>query len=182
MRIHTDRFETVLPKGRFFTPPTQPPKPPKPPQKDSNRLIWAALAVGAIVGFSLPVITSQGTKPAATVAPGYPPMPLDPTPIPTPAPASRPIPVHRLPVPTPAQPLDAPRAPLVHVRPVGSVMNVVMPDGRVLNTRYMGELPSPANLPRTGGQPGDEWYTRSDNHCWVLGTLPGSVTTGWIDP
>ena len=58
-----------------------------------------------------------------------------------------------------------------------------MPDGRVLTTRYMGELPNPGYLPRTGAQLGDEWFTRSDHHCWVLATVnPNTSTVGWVDP
>lgn len=172
MRIHTDQFETVLPKGRFFTPPVQP---PKKAHKRSCVLILTSLAAGAFLGMALPMITNRDvpqvklTPPATSVDP-------------TPAVPPRPLPVHRLPVQAPVQPLDAPRAKLVHVRPIGSVMRVQMPDGRVLTTRYMGELSSPNNLPTRGGQLGDEWYTRSDDHCWVLGNLPETATVGWIDP
>jgi hypothetical protein len=168
MQIHTDRFETTLPKGRFFTPS------PKKPQKKTGLMIASALAVGLVLGIILPVITNRDVSPNVEKV-ARPAPPLDAT---TPAPT----PAHRLPMPAPAQPLDAPHAQLVHVRPIGSIMRVQMPDGRVLETRYMGELPSPLHLPRTGGQLGDEWYTRTDNHCWVLGNLPGSVSTGWIDP
>jgi hypothetical protein len=180
MRIHTDRFETVLPKGRFFTPPVHPPK----KALQSPRVLilssLALLALGTLLGLSLPVVTNRDvprvklTPPATSV---------DPTPVPTPAAPPRPLPVHRLPVPAPVQPLDAPRAKLVHVRPIGSIMRVQMPDGRVLTTRYMGELASPGNLPTRGGQLGDEWYTRSDDHCWVMAPVTeGSQSVGWVDP
>jgi hypothetical protein len=58
-----------------------------------------------------------------------------------------------------------------------------MPDGRILSTRYMGELPSAANLPRSGAQLGDMWFTQNDGNCWVLAPFgAGSSTVGWIDP
>ena len=75
------------------------------------------------------------------------------------------------------------RAQLVHVRPIGTYENDLMPDGRVLTTRYMGELSSAAGLPAHGSQLGDMWFTRNDSHCWVLAPIgAGSTTVGWIDP
>ena len=182
MRIHTDRFETVLPKGRFFTPPSKPPTPPAPlkPYQDSRVLILSALAVGTFLGLLIPAITNRDVPQVKLTPPAT---SVDPAPVPTPAAPSRPLPVHRLPTPVPVQPLDAPRAKLVHVRPIGSIMRVQMPDGRVLETRYMGELSSPNNLPTRGGQLGDEWYTRSDDHCWVMAPVTeGSQSIGWSGP
>jgi hypothetical protein len=58
-----------------------------------------------------------------------------------------------------------------------------MPDGRIINTLYKGDLPSAASLPRSGAQVGDMWFTRNDGHTWVLTPIAaGSSTTGWVDP
>jgi hypothetical protein len=72
---------------------------------------------------------------------------------------------------------------LLHIRAIGTYENDRIPDGPVLNTLYKGELPSARNLPTTGGQMGDMWYTKNDGHCWVLSPITtGSQTTGWVDP
>lgn len=177
MQIHSDRFETVLPKGRFFTPPVRPPKlSPKIP--GWVPFLLGGCLLGVLLGGLLPVVTNKGVPPDPLKE-----LQAAPTPIPTPAPAPLPIPTHRLPTPVPATPLDAPRASLVHVRPIGSIERNVMPDGRVLTTRYMGELPNTGHLPTRGGQLGDEWFTRADQHCWVLAPVTtGSQTIGWVDP
>lgn len=83
------------------------------------------------------------------------------------------------PVPVPG----APRAQLIHVRGIGTVENDRMPDGRLLTTTYKGELPAVGDLPRTGAQLGDMWFTRRDGHAWVLAPVAaGSSTVGWVDP
>lgn len=82
---------------------------------------------------------------------------------------------------TPVLP-TAPRAQLLHIRAIGTYENDRMPDGRILTTRYMGELASVANLPR-GAHLGDMWFTRNDNHCWVLAPINAyTQSIGWVDP
>jgi hypothetical protein len=186
--MHTDQFETVLPKTeRFF-----PPKSVKAPPSELHWLtrMWLLL-FGAFMGvlFCTAGLAALGTlfMPKNVPAPLVPPpqMRLLPsTPVrPTPAqPTLLPEVRRAAPVPVPLAPVT-PRAQLLHIRTVGTYENDLMPDGRTLRTLYKGELPSAANLPRTGGQPGDMWFTRNDGHAWVLAPLaPGSATTGWIDP
>jgi hypothetical protein len=80
-------------------------------------------------------------------------------------------------------PPPAPKAQLVHLRAIGSFEYVRMPDWRLLGTVYRGELPSAADLPRTGAQLGDMWYTRADGHSWVLAPISaGSSQICWVDP
>lgn len=166
MQVYSDRFETVLPKeGRFFSPKTKPSRFQKPS-------VWSFLVIGILIGvvfmaLSRPQSAPVALTPAVTV--------------PTPAP---PLPEVRRAMPVPVYSTNAvPRAQLIHVRGIGTVENDRMPDGRLLTTRYMGELASAANLPRNGAQLGDMWFTRNDGHCWVLAPLgAGSSTIGWIDP
>ena len=171
MQIHSDRFETTLPKERFFTPPT------KPPVRKSTD--WRAVIITGIIAVAFCAIVKQFTSLQLPVPPA-------PTPTWTPPPTDppAPTPVPRLQTPVLPAPLDVPpHAQLVHVRPIGSIENNVMPDGRVLTTRYMGELPNTSHLPTRGGQLGDEWFTRADQHCWVLAPVTtGSQTIGWVDP
>jgi hypothetical protein len=168
MRMQTDRFETTLPKEHFFT------RPPVPTRSAKRKSGWlGTLILGGISGMALMAIFHQssqspaGVSPAPTVA------------VPTPPPLPDPTVARALPVGV----ATAPRAHLVHIRALGTYENDRMPDGRVLNTLYKGELPAVANLPAHGGQPGDMWYTKNDGHCWVLAPIAaGSQTTGWVDP
>jgi hypothetical protein len=169
MQVYSDRFETTLPKGaRFFTPPTKQKLPPK----KTGHLTFIGYLIAAIFG-GLFLAKLDQPKPAIVATPA-------PTVAPTPPPLLDPVPVQRaLPVPTTG---STPRAKLLHVRPIGTVENDRMPDGRVLTTRYMGELSGAGSLPTRGANLGDMWYTQNDGHCWVLAPLPGSSTVGWIDP
>lgn len=137
------------------------------------------LILGAFLGIILMLMsqTHQEQHPAAAVptveTKATPPAdwPDKPTPVPAPRAQLMPIPMS-----------SVPRAQLVHVRPIGSVENDGMPDGRVLTTRYMGELSGASSLPTRGANLGDMWFTQNDGHCWVLAPIPGSSTVGWIDP
>jgi len=168
MQVYSDRFETVLPKeGRFFYQPT---KQPKTVEYRVLGYLLADVLIGAVV-MAIPRPQPQ-SAPAPVTAPAVV--------APTPPPLPDPVPPRAFPVPSQG---SVPRAQLVHVRPIGTVENDRMPDGRILSTRYMGELPSAANLPRSGAQLGDMWFTQNDGHCWVLTPLgAGSSTVGWIDP
>lgn len=176
MQIHSDRFETVLPKTERFFSPSKPKSQPK-------ELNWGFLALTGIlcgfailVAYQLPVV---GQKPAPM------PVPAKPIEAPTPPPAAVPIPTPEVRLAQPVLPPVnvTPRAQLVHIRAIGTFENDRMPDGRILGTIYRGELPSARNLPTRGGQPGDMWYTRADGHTWVLAPVTeGSQTTGWVDP
>lgn len=141
--------------------------PPKPPPK---RVAWLSyLIIAALVGMFF-MKPARETKPAAA--------------IPAPAAVATPTPVRRAELmPMPVTPSNPPRAQLLHIRPIGTTENDQMPDGRILTTLYKGELPSVANLPRSGAQLGDMWFTRNDGHCWVLApAVAGSQTVGWVDP
>jgi hypothetical protein len=168
MQVYSDRFETVLPKeGRFFYQPT---KQPKTVEYRVLGYLLADVLIGAVV-MAIPRPQPQ-SAPAPVTAPAVV--------APTPPPLPDPVPSRAFPVPSQG---SVPRAQLVHVRPIGTVENDRMPDGRILSTRYMGELPSAANLPRSGAQLGDMWFTQNDGNCWVLAPFgAGSSTVGWIDP
>jgi hypothetical protein len=168
MQVYSDRFETVLPKeGRFFYQPT---KQPKTLEYRVLGYLLAGVLIGAVV-MAIPRPQPQ-SAPAPVTAPAVV--------APTPPPLPDPVPPRAFPVPSQG---SVPRAQLVHVRPIGTVENDRMPDGRILSTRYMGELPSAANLPRSGAQLGDMWFTQNDGNCWVLAPFgAGSSTVGWIDP
>jgi hypothetical protein len=91
------------------------------------------------------------------------------------------------PPPETVAPVDAPRAipraSLVHYRVLDSVEDVQMPDGRILTTRYKGELNRVGELPRRGASLGDMFYTRADRHAWVLAPVSaGNTAIGWVDP
>jgi hypothetical protein len=165
--MQTDRFDTVLPKTeRFFSPARPNPQQQKPP------VVLGYLLIGVLLGAILMALP----KPRQELSPaGIGAIPVvAPTP-PPPLPEVRP--------PSPVAVASAPRAQLIHVRTIGTYENDRMPDGRILNTLYKGELPSAANLPRSGSQLGDMWYTKNDGHCWVLAPITtGSQTTGWVDP
>jgi hypothetical protein len=163
--VYTDRFETVLPKGRFFnSPPVK--------QKTTN---WQALAITAIAAATFIVVVRQSNPPTTV------PVTAPTTVFPTVAPLPDPKPIHEQ-VLAPVTP-SVPRAQLVHVRPIGTYEYLRMPDGRVLMTHYMGELANTMRLPTRGAQLGDMWYTRADQHSWVLAPLStGSQSIGWIDP
>jgi hypothetical protein len=140
----------------------------QPPPKKTGHLTFIGYLIAAILG-GLFMAKLDQPKPVAVVA------------TPTPTPASTPTPTVLRAFPVPVQ--TVPRARLVHLRPLGAVENNQMPDGRVLTTRYMGELSSAASLPTYGANLGDMWFTQNDGHAWVLAPLansPGSV--GWIDP
>jgi len=168
MQVYSDRFETVLPKeGRFFYQPT---KQPKTVEYRVLGYLLADVLIGAVV-MAIPRPQPQ-SAPAPVTAPAVV--------APTPPPLPDPVPPRAFPVPSQG---SVPRAQLVHVCPIGTVENDRMPDGRILSTRYMGELPSAANLPRSGAQLGDMWFTQNDGNCWVLAPFgAGSSTVGWIDP
>jgi hypothetical protein len=181
MRIpQTDRFETTLPKEHFFNSPRT--------KKQSKQTDWHAVIITGIVAVTFIAAVKQIVthQPAATPAPApavvAPHKEVKPEdfgfiPVPTPLPEVR----RATPVPVPVP--STPRAQLVHLRPIGTYEYDQMPDGRTLQTLYKGELPSAANLPRSGGQPGDMWFTRNDGHTWVLAPIAGgSQTVGWIDP
>jgi hypothetical protein len=168
MRIHTDPFETVLPKERFFTPPPKPETAPRRP-------VWSFVICGGILLAAILTVT----RPQPMAAPAAPsrevqaPSAAGSRPLPDPSPVPRAMPVAVT---------TAPRAQLLHIRPIGVFENDTMPDGRVLGTTYRGELADVANLPKFG-QLGDMWYTRRDGHCWVLAPIyAGSQATGWVDP
>jgi hypothetical protein len=166
MRIQSDRFETTLPKEHFFNSPRPKQAPKQPP------VFLGYLLAGTIIGafaMAIPKLHQESAPIATkTAAPTPPPLPEVSVPV-----------ARALPVPVPS----TPRAQLIHIRPIGTFENDTMPDGRILGTTYKGELPSAANLPRTGGQLGDMWFTRADSHAWVLApTTVGSQTLGWIDP
>jgi hypothetical protein len=173
MQIHSDRFETVLPKtARFFTPSKTK---SQPKEFDWKFLLSTGLLclIAIYVAFKLPVV---GPEPAP-FAPNAPVIPIAPTPRPQPTPEVR----MAEPVLPPVS--EPPRAQLVHLRTIGTYENDRMPDGRILGTLYRGELPSARSLPTRGGLPGDMWYTRADGHTWVLAPVAaGSQTMGWVDP
>lgn len=165
MRIHTDSFETVLPKERFFNPPKTKQAPKEKP--------WALVILAGILLVAMLAVTQPRSSSPAGVAPVV---------APTPPPLPDPVRVSRA-MPVPVTMETVPRAQLLHIRPIGVFENDRMPDGRLLGTTYRGELAGPGNLPRTGAQLGDMWYTRSDQHCWVLAPVTGgSAITGWVDP
>lgn len=172
MQIHSDRFETTLPKEHFFNSPRFSLRRTRRPQPWLGFLILGSIFLSAILA-----VTHHNPPPPVS------------QPEPTPPPAPPPLPEIK-PVAAPrAQPVispvtdGVPRAQLVHIRPVGTFENDRMPDGRLLQTLYKGELPSAASLPRKGGQPGDMWFTRADQHTWVLAPIfAGSQTLGWVDP
>jgi hypothetical protein len=168
MQVYSDRFETVLPKeGRFFYQPT---KQPKTLEYRVLGYLLAGVLIGAVV-MAIPKPQPQ-SAPAQVTAPAVV--------APTPPPFPDPVPPRAFPVRSQG---SAPRAQLVHVRPIGTVENDRMPDGRILATRCMGELASAANLPTHGAQLGAMWFTRNDGHCWVLAPIgTGSSTIGWSDP
>jgi hypothetical protein len=145
------------------------------PPKSEPKAWGIYLILGAILFALGAVMPKTHQEPAKTIVAA--PTVLAPTPPPLPEVTTpRALP---MPVPSTGQ---APRAQLLHIRGIGTVENDRMPDGRVLTTRYMGELSSTAHLPTRGAQLGDMWFTRNDGHCWVLAPLPGSSTVGWIDP
>jgi hypothetical protein len=160
MRVQTDRFETVLPKkARFFSP------------SQSKAKDWRPVIITGIAALTLIAAIKQSQPPVAAPAKES---------VQAPAPPRLPDPIIT-PVPRLAT-TSAPRAQLLHIRPIGVFENDTMPDGRVLGTTYKGELANVASLPKFG-QPGDMWYTRADGHCWVLAPIyAGSQTTGWVDP
>jgi hypothetical protein len=167
MQIHSDRFETTIPKEHFFTrPPTS--ALPKKTQRPWLGYLITGVAVAVLVGsfqHQSPSLSPAGVTPAPVATP-------PPLPDPSPVPRAMPVAV-----------ATAPRAQLLHIRPIGVFENDRMPDGRVLGTTYRGELQSALQLPRTGAQPGDMWYTRADGHCWVLAPVyAGSQTMAWVDP
>lgn len=168
MQVYSDRFETVLPKtARFFTQPKPQPAKEKPWALIASACLITVLTVALIVPRQ-PATSSRDVQ-APSVAPLPPPIPDVAPPVP-----------RAMPVPTTG---SAPRAKLVHIRALGSVENDRMPDGRILTTRYMGELSGAGSLPTRGAQLGDMWYTQNDGHCWVLAPLsPNSASIGWIDP
>jgi hypothetical protein len=176
MQIHSDRFETVLPKGRFFTPSKQ---------FNPSKQDWRAVIITAICAVTLIAAIKQIAShwslashwSPAGVSPVAAPTPVWTAPLPDPKPVQTPALFE--PVLNPATP---PRAQLVHIRAIGTFENDRMPDGRVLGTVYRGELPNVAHLPKYGNL-GDMWFTRADQHCWVLAPIQaGSQITGWIDP
>lgn len=171
MQIHSDRFETVLPKGRFFTPPKQ---------STSSKQDWRGVIIAVIAAVTTIAAIKQivsHVSPAIAVASTPPPAPAWIPPLPDPKPVQTPALLE--PVLNPAAP---PRAQLVHVRAIGTFESDRMPDGRVLGTVYRGELPSVAHLPKYGNL-GDMWFTKADQHCWVLAPIAaGSQITGWVDP
>ena len=188
MRIpQTDRFETAIPKEHFFNSP-----PVKEAPKQSKR-DWHAVIITGIVAVTFIAAVKQvtqhstlspaGVTPVATpAAKRWTPGPDDGTKAPLPDPRIEDVPTpaaRALPVPV----VSTPRAQLLHIRAIGTFENDRMPDGRTLGTTYRGELRSVANLPTTGGQLGDMWYTRNDGHTWVLAPIAGgSQSVGWIDP
>ena len=182
MQLHSDRFETVLPKTeRFFSPPDT--KQAKPRKLDWG-LDWQSIIVTGIVALTIVAVVSQFTHqrpapPAPAPTKVFSPEDLGAIRVaPTPAP---PLPEVRRAAPAPIP--TTPRAQLIHIRPIGTWETDRMPDGRLLQTLYKGELPSAASLPRTGGQLGDMWFTRNDGHCWVLApATAGSQAVGWVDP
>lgn len=166
MQVYSDRFETVLPKtGRFFTPA---PKKSKPTD-------WHAVIITGIIALTVIAVLHalNSRQPPIPAAPAI----VASTPPPVPLPEVR----RAMPVPVPVQ--SVPRARLVHIRPIGTYKNDLMPDGRVLTTRYMGELAGATSLPTRGANLGDMWFTLADGHAWVLAPVaPGSSTVGWVDP
>jgi hypothetical protein len=175
MQVYSDRFETVLPKEeRFSFPPVKPPT----QQKPAFPAFLGYLLTGVLIGVVVMAIPKP--QPQAPPAPFTAPVATPVVVVPTPPPLPDPVPPRALPVQSQG---SVPRAQLLHVRPIGTVENDRMPDGRVLQTLYKGELPSARNLPTTGGQLGDMWFTRNDNHCWVLAPITtGSQSVGWVDP
>jgi len=176
MQVYSDRFETTLPKEeRFQVRPK-----PKKPQRPEFVALLGYLSTGVLLGLIVmgAIASLKPQAPAASPAPVIPGAILvDPTP-PAPLPDPKPVP-RAMPVPAAA----APRAELLHIRAIGTVENDRMPDGRVLTTRYMGELSGASRLPTYGANLGDMWYTQNDGHCWVLAPIsPNSATIGWVDP
>jgi hypothetical protein len=176
MQIYSDRFETTLPKEeRFQVRPKS-----KKPQKPEFVAFLGYLSTGVLLGLTVMGIMSsfKPRTPAASPAPYPGAILVNPTPAP---PLPDPVPVRRaLPIPATA---SAPRAKLLHIRPIGTYENDTMPDGRILTTRYMGELSGAGSLPTYGANLGDMWYTMNDGHCWVLAPVTaGSSTVGWVDP
>lgn len=168
MRMQSDNFETTLPKEHFFNrrPPVR--EVPKPTQP-----VWGFIILGGILLAAMLAVTHPSPKVAEPAASSRE--------VPAPSAASSPPP---LPDPPRAMPVrSAPRAQLLHIRPIGVFENDTMPDGRILGTTYRGELQNVSQLPRRGASLGDMWYTRADGHCWVLAPIyAGSQTTGWVDP
>ena len=203
-RFSTVEFDCELPpeaKSELVAPRrVRPPCPPqKPPQVDSARsrghlspwlqsiltlvgMIFVPIFLVTVVWAILAVLSPRPavpTKPAAPVA--------QPTPAVLPhgwnADGTAQGRAGTIPEVRRAELVPVPRAQLIHVRQIGSIENDLMPDGRILTTRYMGELSSAASLPTYGASLGDMWYTRADGHCWVLAPIgAGSATTGWLDP
>jgi hypothetical protein len=145
-----------------------------PPPKPSGHLAFIGWLVAALLG-GLFLAKLDQPKPVAAVVAAVP--------TPTAAPIlSTPTSTPRTQIVTPVAPVT-PRAQLIHVRPLGTVEDDRMPDGRILTTKYMGELSSAARLPTYGASLGDMWYTMNDGHCWVLAPIgTGSASVGWVDP
>ena len=170
------RGRPTSPEARVDMPPTPPPVRPSSPAKPARGWRGSALAALGLV-LAAAVITAEMSRQPAP--------PVTPVPVSTPKASATPKAVTTSPIVEVrrAELVPVPRAQLVHVRQIGSIENDLMPDGRILTTRYMGELSGAGSLPMYGASLGDMWYTRSDGHCWVLAPIgAGSATVGWLDP
>lgn len=162
------------PEAKVDTPPTPPPVKPSSPVKAPSD--WRGFLILAGIVLASAVVMLSWPQPVT---------PVTPAPVSTPKAAATPKTVTTSPIVEVrrAELVPVPRAQLVHVRQIGSVENDLMPDGRILTTRYMGELFDASSLPTRGAELGDMWFTRRDGHCWVLAPIgAGSATVGWIDP
>lgn len=174
-------FERTLPKEHFYSPP--PAKTVRPPSAADWRTLGVVGILAATFITTVALIAPRQDNPrlasprngqdgVLALPAGNP----DHTTVTAP-----PLPEVRRAAPVPVP--GAPRAELVHVRGLGVIENDRMPDGRILTTRYKGELSNAAGLPTHGAQLGDMWFTHNDGHTWVLApVIAGSSTVGWVDP
>jgi hypothetical protein len=74
--------------------------------------------------------------------------------------------------------------PYPHVYFIGTCDETTLPDGRRVQTRYKGKLPSFYQLPPVStSKIGDMWYTEKDDPYWALEPVSTmSSMVGWIDP
>jgi len=67
-------------------------------------------------------------------------------------------------------------------RPIGDLLRVQLPDGRILWTKACAGVRSLTDLPLTGNQVGDMRYVSGTNAFWVWTTPIGGGLATWIDP
>jgi hypothetical protein len=134
----------------------------QPPRRQG--LQWGAIICALFVGYLGASLAGKQQQPVATVQSPQPVVTAPPNPTPTPT---------------------APRAQLVNhfaPRPIGDLLRVQLPDGRILWTKVCAGVKSLTDLPPTGNQIGDMRYVSGTNAFWVWTTPIGGGLPTWIDP